>query len=280
MAPKIIETKGINSSPPKNLQFLMLILNELKEVESRTKLLKMHYLIEEEGHVKFNLPLEDREFGPVDFASLDYARENGFIIEEAFMKGPYITYKTKITDVGETFFEEVCKPLISEVDFQNAKKIIKKYEKYTRTDILSYVHSRYVDIFKLSAQRQRLILESSSMIKMFISLVENQLKIEKTDKTPIYEVLAHLYHIQRILSSLEHLKNQPSKIGSIINTVNEYMNILKISKYRLDPTLVELFDFLDNYACKEKICDSIFSEDFSDIPEGDRERIASVLAQM
>jgi len=265
--------------PPKNLQYFLLILRHLKKVQSRIKLFKIHYLIEKEGHVKFDLPIDTYEFGPVDYVSFNFCVENGLIESRVLQGVKYEYYETSLTERGKRFFEIFCKPNMHKSDIKKALRIIEKYRKYQGMKILEYVHKNYVDPFTDNKKVREFIKEFENKLDIFLNLSQKQLQITGINKDSQYTLLGELYHIKEILKSLRDIKD-PTKIGTILKTIFEFFGSLEANKYLNNPVSVELFEFLDNYCNKEGVHKSIASDDFSDIPEEERKCLLKAVAQI
>jgi len=89
----------------------------------------------------------------------------------------------------------------------------------------------------------------------------------------------YLEHVKIILSNLRSVQD-PVKLGQVLWTVKEIFDSLSENSYKYNSYIKELFDYLDNYAAKEKIANSITSDDLSDINKDVRERLLQAVAQM
>lgn len=269
--------KNSDFTPPKNLQYLMLIVNQLKEVRGRVKLFKIHYLIEKEGLVKFDMPIHTYPLGPVDYASFNFCMANNLFGEGLAPSLPYNYYKITLTEEGKKFFRASCLPNMNKKEIDEALRIINKYGVQPGTAILSYVHKKYVDPFK-KPEALKYIDDFGKKVSIHSFLVTKE--IEKgADADQQYVLLGELHHVGKILSVLKKVEDA-GKIGTILWTIYDMLKSIEVNQYRNNPYTTELFEFLDNYCEKEGIHRSISSDDFSDIPEGERERLLKAVAQL
>lgn len=267
--------------PNKNIQLFLFLLHRLGTVKGRIKLYKIHYLIEREGKVKYDLPICNFPLGPVDYVSADFCTENGLVSEELKQGLPHDYYDIRLTPKGRRYFDKVCVPLIKHDEKKKAEKIIDKYRGQTATQILNHVHAQYVDGFKSKAKTLEIIGGFENNLPVYRNLIERNIKeglpAEEEDK--LYCAIEYLYHIEGILKSLGTVAD-PVKRGQVLCTIKELFEALKENKYRANAYSMELFDYLDNYCEKEEIFHSIADDDFSDIPKGVRERLLKTIAQM
>lgn len=264
--------------PPKNLQYFLLILKDLKRVRGRIKLFKIHYLIEKEGLVKYDQSIKNYPLGPVDYSSFDFCTANDLIYEELVTASPHDYYEISMTKKGEAFFEGHCRPLMREKEFGRARGVIAKYRDSWSSTILKYVHDKYVDPFKDAHKINKIIEDYLGSNSIILDLVQKKLP-HAEDEDRQYILVGQLYHVERILRKLKHYRD-PVNIGSVLWTVHELYKSLEVSQYTSNPYTKELFEYLDNYCEKEGIHQSITSDDFSDLPEGERERLFQATAQL
>lgn len=264
--------------PPKNIQFFLLILDKLNKLEGKTKLLKIHYLIEKEGKVKFDSPIKTYEWGPADFSAYNVCRDAGFIEIKKEEFENFERYIIEITEDGRKFYNNLCEPNMKKNEKERAIKIINKYKEYSYDEILKHVHSKYVDPFKNEENKNRTIRDLINNLEITINACEKKLERGNVDKNSQYTLIGELYHIKEILKSL-FSEEDPTKIGAITTTVSEFLEYLGLTNESNSFT-EELFSFIDNYSEKENIKKSITSDDFSDIPEEERKCLAKEIAQI
>lgn len=268
----------IRFRPPKNLQYFLLILKDMKKIRGRIKLFKIHYLIEREGHVKYDRSIKNYPLGPVDYSSFDYCSANGLINENLVTATPYDYYEISITEKGEEFFDKHCRPLMKEKELESARGIIKKYRNMWGKTILKYVHKKYVDPFKDAEWINKVIMDYQGRNSIIFDLAQKKLEVaEDEDRQQV--LLGQLHHIEKILNKIKH-HSDPVNIGNVLWTIYEFHKSLETSRYISNPYTDELFEFLDNYCEKEGIHQSIASDDFSDIPKEERERLFQAVARL
>lgn len=264
--------------PPKNLQYFLLIPKRLGRVKGRIQLFKIHYLIEKEGLVKYDRSIKNHPLGPVDYSSFDFSVAIGLITENMVSSIPRDYYEISLTDKGEKYFNDLCLPLMNEWELSKASAVIERYKNWWGNKILSYVHSKYVDPFKDPRRINQLIKSYTEFNAMLIDLARKNLD-SADDKDQQYILLGQMHHVEKILQKLKQ-HYDPVNIGSVIWTIYEFHKSLEASKYVANPYTKELFEYLDNYCEKERIHKSIASDDFSDLPEEERERVLKALYQL
>lgn len=267
---------GCGFVPPKNLQYFIFILKEMKKVRGRTKLFKIHSLIEEEGRVKYNLPIDTYPLGPVDYEAFDFCKNNALIEDRLVQAYPYEYYETYLTERGRAFFKKYCEPNMQKEEVEKARKIIKKYRTFSGIEILAHVHKKYVDPFKKRDFVNESVQEAGNRIRTLASIVENKTDYEKDGKELL---LSEFRHLREVLKSLKDIED-PNNIGAVLVNLDYFLKSLEKNGYKRNPLSLELFEFIDNYADKEGIHKSIASDDFSDIPEDERERLVQTLLKM
>ncbi len=267
--------------PTKNIQLFLFILHIVGKVLGRIKLYKIHYLIEREGHVKYDMPISNYPLGPVDYVTIDFCTENDFIQDEEHRGVPYDFHEILLTEKGKKYFEKECKPLISADERKRAKKIIEKYSKMTGRQILDHVHEKYVDKFKNAKETMRITHGFQKNIPIYQNLIKKNIgpEISLEDEDALYSAIEYLHHIETVLKKMDQVKD-PVQRGQVLWTVKELFEALKENEYKSNAYIKELFDYLDSYCEKEEICKSISSDDLSDIPRGVRERLLKTVAQM
>lgn len=267
--------------PNKNIQLLLFILDRLGEVDGRIKLYKIHYLIEGEGHVKYDSPISNYEFGPVDYISVNFCTANGLLQEELCSAGPHSRYTIQLTPEGKRYFRNVCEPLINDNERKKAEKIINKYKDKNASQILNFVHQKYVDTFKSKTKTLESIAKIESSLPIYRDLVSKNIGNGRSpeDEGRLYCTIGYLHHIGEILKKLKAVSD-PVKRGQVICTIDELFGALKENKCMADGYVMELLDYLDNYCEKEGIFRSIADDDFSDIPKEARERLFKTIARM
>jgi hypothetical protein len=267
--------------PTKNIQLFLFILYVLGKVVGRIKLYKIHYLIEREGHVKYDMPISNYPLGPVDYVTIDYCTQNNLIQDELHRGIPYDFHEIFLTPKGKKYFEKECKSLLSTEEKKRAKKIIKKYCGLTGKQILDHVHKKYVDRFKSTKETMQITNGFLKNIPIYQNLIEKNIKsgISLEEEDSLYSAIEYLHHVEAILRGMHKVKD-PVQRGQVLCTVEELFGALKENEYRSNAYITELFDYLDSYCEKEKICKSISSEELSDIPKGVRERLLKAIAQM
>ncbi|MFH1225569.1 MAG: hypothetical protein V1676_07245 [Candidatus Diapherotrites archaeon] len=267
--------------PNKNIQLLLFILDRLGKVDGRIKLYKIHYLIEGEGHVKYDSPISNYKFGPVDYISVNFCIANGLLQEELCSAGPHSRYTIRLTPEGKRYFRNICEPLINDDERKKAEKIINKYKDKNATEILDFVHKTYVDTFRSKSKTLESIGRIESNLPIYRDLVGKNIGNGSSpeDEDRLYCMLGYLHHVGEILKKLKDVSD-PVKRGQVICTIDELFGALKGNKCMADGYATELFEYLDNYCEKEGIFRSIADDDFSDIPKEARERLFKTIAQM
>lgn len=268
-------------APTKNIQLLLYALSKLQPANGRIKLYKIHYLIEKEGHVKYDMPINCYPLGPVDYVSINFCTENKMIHEVSEAHFGYSMYSIYLTDYGKKYFENQCLPLITPVEIIKADKIIEKYKNKSGTEILNYVHQRYVDDFIDTGKIKQVIESYQKNIPIFTNLIQKNLEkpcsIELKDK--IYTVLGYLEHLNQILEKLKFVRD-PVHRGQVLSTIKDIMASLNENDYLPNNYTMELLDYLDSYCEKESICPSISDENLNDIPQEERERLTKTITEM
>ncbi|HIH10332.1 MAG TPA: hypothetical protein HA254_06745 [Candidatus Diapherotrites archaeon] len=268
------------SKPTKNIMYFLLIVKQLKEVVGRIKLYKLHYLIEREGKVKYDVSISNYPLGPVDWTTANFCTQNGLVEEQLENGIPYDFYKISLTEEGEAFFNKYASEF-NRSELGNAKKIIAKYKSTSGTALLHYVHKKYVDGFKDFKKANQIITGFENNVPIIQDLInKNAATIEDLcEKDELQTMNEYLEHVKIILSNLRSVQD-PVKLGQVLWTVKEIFDSLSENSYKYNSYIKELFDYLDNYAAKEKIANSITSDDLSDINKDVRERLLQAVAQM
>lgn len=267
--------------PTKNIQLFLFILHTLGKVVGRIKLYKIHYLIEREGHIKYDMPISNYPLGPVDYVTIDFCTENDLIQDEEHRGVPYDYHEIFLTTKGKNYFEKECRPLISSDEKKQAEKIIEKYSGLTGKQILDHVHEKYVDRFKGTKETMQITQGFQKNVPIYQNLIKKNIEsdISLEEEDALYSAIEYLHHIETILKKMDDVKD-PVQRGQVLWTVKELFEALKENEYRSNAYIKELFDYLDSYCEKEEICKSISSDDLSDIPKGVRERLLKTVAQM
>jgi hypothetical protein len=267
-------------SPTRNVLSLLLILRELGKVKGRIKLYKLHYLLEREGKVKFDVPINNYPLGPVDYLSVNFCTENGLISETSETGFPFDCFNISLTVKGERFLDKYLSEFPLE-ERKSALKIIGKYKDSSGSFLLQYVHKKYVDDFKNIEKNMRVISILEANVPVVFDLISRHLVNEKSEVglDELYSSLGYLGHVKVILFKLRRVSD-PVKVGQVVWTVKEFFDALKTGDYRSNSYVQELFEYLDNYCDKEKIVKSVSSDDFSDISRDVRTRLMDALAQM
>jgi len=272
---------GSLKNPTKNIQFFLYALDKIQPAKGRIQLYKIHYLIEKEGHVKYDMPINQYPLGPVDYLSINYCTENGLIKEDPQNNFGYTMYSIYLSPSGKKYLDDQCLPLMTKEEIKKADKIIDKYKSKTGTEILDYVHSKYVDDYVDTTKIKEMIEGAQKNIPVFINLIQKNIEkaqvLEIEDK--VFSALGYLEHVQEILINMRAVKDAVKR-GQVLSTVQDIFSSLKESEYVPTAYTMELLDYLDSYCAKEKICESITNDDLSDIPEGERKRIAQTIEKI
>lgn len=267
--------------PTKNIQFFLYALDKLQPAKGRIKLYKIHYLIEREGHVKYDMPINQYPLGPVDYISINFCTKNELIKEMPDDYFGYKCYSVYFTPNGRDYFERECLPRISSDEAKKADKIIEKYKDKTGTEILDYVHKKYVDEFIGITKTKETIDGFQKNIPVLTNLVqknfEKEQPIESKDK--IFSAIGYLEHVGEILENMKNVKDAVER-GQVLSTVKDIFSSLEESDYNPTSYTLELLDYLDSYCEKERICKSMTNEDFSDIPLEERKRLAKMITEL
>ncbi len=264
--------------PTKNLQYFLLVLGKLKRVRGRTKLFKIHSLIEEEGHVKYNGPIDTYPLGPVDYETFNFCEQNGLIEDNKIISLPHDFYEVSLTQKGRIFFRKFCIPNMEKKEIEKALKIISNYRSMSNKSILEHVHNTYVDKFKDRGAVEEFIFEATQRINI-VSNIVGQIAVSDGTQDDPDTLLGELRQLTEILKSLRSVTD-PTKIGTILVNLSSFLDSLKMNGYKRNVVSIELFEFLDHYADKEKIQKSITCEDFSDIPAEEREKLFEAILNM
>ncbi|GEM_PF-3501479 len=268
------------SKPTKNIMFFLLIIKQLKEVRGRIKLYKLHYLIEREGKVKYDVSISNYPLGPVDWTTANFCTQNGLIEERLEQGVPYDFYNISLTERGEAYFKKFADEL-NRPELDNAKKVIAKYKSTSGTALLQYVHKKYVDGFKDLKKAGKIISGFENNVPIVQNLISKNVSMAHglAEKDELQSLNEYLEHLKIILTNLGSF-DDPVKIGQVLWTVKEIFGALNENGYKNNPYVKELFDYMDNYCAKEKIANSITSDDLSDIEQDVRERLLQAVAQM
>ena len=271
-----MSNKKENVIPPKDLQFFLFIIDSLRHVQGRMKLFKLQYLVETEAHLHFTKPTKTYQYGPVDYLSFDYSIQNG-LIKETQESNLWRAYEYSLTKKGLKFFKNDCEPLMKSKEKKKALEIINKYGSKTGKELMEYIHKKYV--FKDINKTLNYIKQLDEAIPIYQDLI---LKanfsglIEEDNQNTLVEAF---YHIKDVLDILKKSKDATER-GTIITTIQEIFTNLELNQYKSGPYTRELIDFIDNYANKQGICKSMYSDDLSDIPEEVRKRLFKTVKQM
>lgn len=266
--------KHLDAKPPKNLQYLLFLINEMEEVRGKVKLFKLHFLIEKDAHVLLDKPFETYDLGPVDYATYDYALDNDLINEEAEL--PKECHIYTLTNEGKKYFSKYCEPRMLEKEKKKALKIIKKFGSKTGTELVEYIHERYVDEFKDAKNTKKILTDLSDTVEIYQDLIlktETENEIEKDDQETLYD---SFFHIKEILSAVSKRKDATER-GVVITTIYELYSNLAANNYNNDPYTKELVDFIDNYCHKQGILPSMYSDDLADLKGEERTRIVKAI---
>ena len=265
--------------PSTDLQFFLFVIDSLRLVQGKVNLLKIHYLVESEAHLYFINPNKTYRLGPADYLSFNYSIQNDLIDQTQELNVWGTRYIYSLTQKGINFFNNKCKPLMKKNEKKKAQTIIDKYYLKTGTELMIYIHKKYVDKFKDKQITLTYIKQLQENIPIYQDLI---LKanihniIEEDNQNTLVEAF---YHIEDILDALKKSKNA-TECGTIITIIKEILTNLELNQYKSDPYTCELVDFLDNYADKQKICKSIYSDDLSDIPDEVRKRLFKAMKQV
>ena len=272
---------GRLENPTKNIQFLLYALDKLQPAKGRIQLYKIHYLIEKEGHVKYDMPIDQYPLGPVDYLSINYCMENELIKEEPQNHFGYTMYSIYLTQKGKEYLEKTCLPQMNKNEIRKADGIIEKYKNKSGTEILEHVHKNYVDKYKENMSIKEMIEGFQKNIPVYIDLAKSNLEkaqtVESQDK--LFSALGYLEHVSDILERMHSVKDAVKR-GQVLSTVQDIFSALKENEYIPTAYTMELLDYLDNYCSKEKICESITSDDLSDLPLEERKRIVKTLEKL
>ena len=103
----------------------------------------------------------------------------------------------------------------------------------------------------------------------------------KTSQDPeTYVMLGKLDHVKNILRLLPKKARNKIQGGALICSMQELEKCLTESAYKSNDAAEDIFSFIENYAAKEKILDTMDAVDVSSLPKEDQECLSNFLNQL
>ena len=244
-------------------------------ISGKTKLMKLLWLIEMEGKVKFGFPIRQYHYGPYLGNAYETALARGCIEED---RPPYdmFPFDIHITDFGKVALKEAI-PSFKKEDLTSAERIIRSYIHLNSTDITKYVYEKYLNKYSQSD-----INEFLAASKRLIPVMEMKVEEARKFAQPLHKrikLVGCLDHISRILNNLNEGAGDKTERGVLLTAIKEFITDLENKGLSLDDNVdaEETFDFIDNYADVHEIEKSMSKEDMSDFTEGERRCLTEVM---
>ncbi|MEW5996041.1 MAG: hypothetical protein AB1657_00390 [Candidatus Micrarchaeota archaeon] len=265
----------------KALQTLLFIIDRLGgSISGKTKLIKLLFLIETEGKVKFDVPIRQGFYGPYRDNEYNYALSSGLIVEEKETTFERHPIEIEISWEGRRKLRGLGS-VLNKAEIQKAEKIIGKYSSYTSTSIKEYVYSKYLEKYGPGD-----VGEFEDAIAKLIPIAN--MKLENASNAGArtlhkqIKLVGYLEHVKGILAGMRSRGVDKTERSVLLNAIRELVAILANKNYSMEgnPESEELCDFIDNYATVHGIAGPIGAGDFSDFSEAEKECVAEVLENL
>jgi len=263
----------------KILYMLLFILDKSGgRVEGKTKLMKLLFLLETEGKMRFDFPIRQYHYGPYRDNEYNYALSSGLLQEEREKILDYSCIDVMLTGSGAKKIKELER-LFSDRELRKAEEVIKKYADFSSTRLKEYVYKKYLDEFKDTD-----IDRFQHAISDILPIAQRKLEyaINENDRKTVHKQLklvGYLEHFNKMLDGMAQKSIDKTERSVILNATNELIELLKSRNFSMEdnPDSEEICDFIDNYADVHGIGKSIANSDFSGFTEEEKRCIAEVL---
>ncbi len=253
---------------------MLLLVGRLGKVQGRVKLFKMLHLLETEARLSFEEADEEQKMGFTQFAALNTCLSLGLISERAYADFLAPGYEYQLTPKGEELFSYLAKKFSAPVN-KKIDAIIEKYRSKSGKYLIEYTHKKYIDQFELATIPAR----SKEYVAALVTIQDLMLKLGQPNENERYLMAGKLEHIKKIIETLPKKVRSKVQAGAIISATEDLINSLKQNVYSPDPLSQEIFEYIDQYADKEKIFSSIASDDFSTLREDEKKCLSLFLNQ-
>lgn len=263
----------------KILYMLLFILDRSGgRVEGKTKLMKMLFLLETEGRMRFDYPIRQYHYGPYRDNEYIYALSSGLLQEEREKILDYSCIDVMLTGPGAKKIKEL-ENLFNERELDKAEEVIKKYADFSSTKLKEYVYKKYLDEFQ-EGDVERFQHAISDILPIAHRKLENAMK--ESERKTVHKQLklvGYLEHIRKMLGDVAMKSVDKTERSVLLNAINELIELLKGRNFSMEdnPDSEEICDFIDNYADVHGIEKSLSSSNFSDFTEEEKRCIAEVL---
>jgi len=246
-----------------------LMLKELGEIITSTKLQKLTFLIQVEGRLR-GYRFIKYPYGPYSLRlNLDMFYANCFnlimIDRKQGLMHEYYTYR--LTHEGSEFTEMLLKK-VSKDRKKRALEIIRKYGQMDYKKLMEYVYKWYV----IPKAKFKVITENIRDISSVLKELWKRRLSENPQSISAVNALAIIEYIEKALEKAESKIEDQVVLGVCIMVARDLLGLLESrildNKYyiirELDPEINEVFDFFQYYCSEYGILAVIDELDFSE----------------
>lgn len=272
---------------PERARILLFLLTRLGKVVTELKLQKMIFQIQNEAKVPKGYRYFRHYYGPyskeLNMDTFTLMKE-GLIEKEIVYGSKHSYWVFKITNEGNEFFEKSIPHDMSPGVIQRMNNVINKYKDYDSNELTSIVYEQWKikkpgliaseigelrkDLQAVMSFWEAIYVPECPTITYFLAFLEySQEALEKTsliDDTVIKIVLV------RACRELEEMLGNIAQVCS-----KKGMCPLEAEKglcQTNDPSVYEIFDFIENYCEQNSILPKLSDQDLSKLMTGDEYR--------
>jgi DNA-directed RNA polymerase subunit F len=272
-----VVTKGGFALPTPNVQYMLLTIGELKKVEGLSKLFKLQHLLQTEARLKFDEPDEENKMGYTAYGTLDNCIQNGLVKQSMCQIGFGLPRRDhELTESGIQLYG-IIKNKIPRRDMEKIQKVLYKYCTKTGYELMEYTHKKYIDNFGLDK-----VPRMSEMHAQTINEIQNILQqvAQKNQNPDAYVMIGKLEHVKKILKVLPEKAHKKMQAGTLFSSIEDLETTLANAAYKPNDATEDIFNFIENYAEKEKIMESMASIDFATLPDEEQKCLSTFLNQV
>ncbi len=263
--------------PSSNVLYMLFIIGNLGKVEGRTKLFKLLHLLQVEGHARLDEPDEEQARGFTDYAALGACLQNN-LIRETLIATPFgapcrVYQLTENGSQSLIVFEKQMK----EKEKTQLTCILQEHKDKTGAQLIEYTHARYIDGYEASNTKKL----ANQYFGTINHLQEIMAQLVQNNQDPdMYVMVGKLDHVKGILSVLKKSDTKKIQAGNLLFAMDELIRMLSGNNYKADDNVEDIFEYIENYADKEKILPRMASTNLEQLTEEDKKCLSQFLNQV
>lgn len=269
---------------PRRASILLFVLNELGEVITELKLQKLIFQVQNKAKIKGGYQYFEHYYGPYSKElSMDTftLMKRGLIQKEIVSGSEHPYWVFRITDKGRRYFKDVIQPNFPSNlahRIRNVLEMYANYDHYKLTEIV-YKEWRIKKPEKLASEIEKLMINLQSVKSFWEALYFPECPI-------IPYFLAFLEYSQDALEKVSQIKDTVIKsvlvkacqeLSDVLANVAQVcsredlcpLDVLKNICQTPDPSVSEIFGFIEDYCYRNNILPKLFDRSLSELMSGE-----------